>query len=132
MTCAPYFTHANISGKQCRRHHICILKTQSVSSSMYLDLYILTSWGHLNTNELDLLIIISICVSTKTHPKVASPHLEFSHRLLTYTINKQNVNRVTRFPSLHVDVITLDSHGGADLSFGLILSIYIFVNKVVR
>lgn len=72
-------------------------------------------------------------MSTKTHSKVASTHLEFSHRFLTYTINKQKRKSGDKFslPAI-VDVIILDSHGGADLSFGLILSTYIFANKVVR
>ena len=88
MTFFPNFTHANISGKKCRSHHICIFKHKALAQA-YLDPYILTSCGHLHTNVFNVLIIISIWVSTKTHPKVASPQLEFSHRFLTYTINKQ-------------------------------------------
>ena len=141
-------------------------------------LFILTSCGHVHSNAVNPLIIISIWVSTKTHQKTASPHYSFriiskhiqghplfflrlassdrpkflafskkksndvvkpfftwnnyfnlknEHRDWKQDQTKKNLNLVTSFPYPHVDVISFDSDGGANM-FGLIL----FVTKVVR
>ena len=131
ITCVPNFTHANITGKHCRSYHICIIKHKALAQA-----YTLMSF-----------YFVPDCILAPVSHEIASARRRASKqkrvihvklkswvRPLGSTVPYLKSNLISwflgyswlaSFPSPHVDVITLDPlHGGANLSFGLILSIY--------